>query len=503
MAKGDVDLYQAFNSGYYPLFISGPWSIKELQTKFPKLKGKWGVSVLPKRKTPTSFIGGCNLVMFKKSKNKEAAWKFIEFMNSKKIQVEWFNITTDLPSNKYAWEDPVIKNDDKLVVFGEQLLHVKSPPNIPEWEQLANALQNNLERFIYGKVELESMLNSTTNEFNYILNKSKKKQPIGVKLTILILLITIFVIILIVYFKKKPKKDIALIRGKTQNIPWIFVAPAVVILFIFLFIPIVASFIMSLTDWDIYSISDWGKITFIGFKNYSDLLKDNVFWISLRNTFIFAVVGVPLTVFIALLAAILLNQQIIKLKAFFRVGYFIPVVTTLVAVAVIWRWMYNPKFGLINNFLELIGLQGQEWLANPWLALPSLIVMAIWRNFGYSMVIFLAGLQAIPDYLYESAGIDGANKFQKFRHITVPMLAPTTFFICIITTIGYFQFFAEPYIMTDGGPLNNTMSVVLYMYNNGFKFYNMGYASSIAYILFALICVFTLFQVRLAKKINV
>lgn len=198
--------------------------------------------------------------------------------------------------------------------------------------------------------------------------------------------------------------------------------------------------------------------------------------------------------------ALVLNRGFIRFKALFRIGFFIPCITTMVAVAVIWRWLYNPEFGLLNLGLKFLGLAGRNWLADEWLALPSLIVMAVWKGFGYNMIIFIAALQSIPECLYESAEIDGANDRQQFWHITLPMLRQTTFFVVIMTTIGYVQFFAEPYIMTGGGPLNQTMSVVLYMYQHGFKFYNLGYASSIAYVLFALIFFFTLLQNQLSKR---
>ncbi len=222
----------------------------------------------------------------------------------------------------------------------------------------------------------------------------------------------------------------------------------------------------------------------------------------MRNSLLFALVGVPLNLICSLLAALLLNREFIRFKALFRVGFFIPCITTMVAVAVIWRWLYNPEFGLLNLALGWLGLSPQNWLADQWLALPSLIVMAVWKGFGYNMIIFIAALQAIPEDLYESADIDGANETQQFWHITLPMLRETTVFVTIMTSIGFLQFFAEPYVMTGGGPLNQTMSVVLYMYNHGFKFYNLGYASSIAYVLFALILAFTLAQGMIKKGLE-
>ncbi|MDI6641635.1 MAG: sugar ABC transporter permease [Elusimicrobiota bacterium] len=287
---------------------------------------------------------------------------------------------------------------------------------------------------------------------------------------------------------------------KINYAPYFFILPAISVLLVFLFLPIIASFLLSLTNCDIYSIADWRKIFFIGLENYRSLLKDTVFWKSLQNTAVFVGLGVPLSITVSLFMAIILNEGFIKFRSLFRAGYFVPVITTLVAVAVIWKWLYEPKHGLINWFFGLIRIPSQDWLNSERLALPSLIVMAVWKNFGYNMVIFLAGLQAIPSSLYEAAAVDGANKWQGFWHITIPGLRPTTLFITVTTLIGYFQFFAEPYVMTQGGPMNSTISIVLYMYYQGFKFFRLGYASAIAYVLFGIIFVFTMLQLRFQKS---
>ncbi|OGR82352.1 MAG: sugar ABC transporter permease [Elusimicrobia bacterium RIFCSPLOWO2_01_FULL_54_10] len=273
------------------------------------------------------------------------------------------------------------------------------------------------------------------------------------------------------------------------------------VLTLFLFIPILASFLISLTDWNIYSLADRGRLNFVGFKNYMDVVHDQVFWKSLWNTLFFTAVGVPFTIMISLLCAVVLNEKFVRWKTFFRTAFFLPVISTIVAVAVVWRWIYNPEYGLLNWFMKSVGLPEFNWLSDPSTALASLILMAAWKNFGYNMVIFLAGLQSIPEALYESARIDGANVWQLFLHVTLPGLRTTTVFVAVMSTIGYLQFFAEPYVMTNkGGPLNSTMSIVLYMYNQGFKFFQLGYASALAYILFGIIFAFTFLQIRLRKS---
>ncbi|MGQ9560322.1 MAG: carbohydrate ABC transporter permease [Candidatus Oleimicrobiaceae bacterium] len=282
--------------------------------------------------------------------------------------------------------------------------------------------------------------------------------------------------------------------------PFLFIAPSALLLLSFFFIPIAAAFLMSFSDLNLYSLGDWRRISFVGFGNYGALLRDGLFWRAMANTFYFVLVGGPLTVVVSLCAALTLNSRLVRCRSLFRLGFFMPVVTTLVAVAVIWRWLYHPRFGLINYLLSLVGVRGPDWLASTTWAMPALILMAVWKNFGYNMIIFLAGLQTIAPSYYEAARIDGASGWQSTLYITLPLLAPTTLFVSIVTTIGYLQFFAEPYIMTQGGPLDSTLSVVLLMYQEAFKFWNMGYAAAIAFTLFAVIFVLTMLQVRLQRR---
>ncbi|PKL87094.1 MAG: sugar ABC transporter permease [Ignavibacteriae bacterium HGW-Ignavibacteriae-2] len=283
----------------------------------------------------------------------------------------------------------------------------------------------------------------------------------------------------------------------------IFLGPSLFVLCVFFFIPVLAAFVLSFTDFDIYSLGNIRYMRFVGIQNYLDLLNDPLFWIALKNTFYFVLIGGPLSVFVSLGAAVLLNSKLIKYKGFFRIIYFLPVVTTLVAVSIVWRYIYHPRFGLLNYVLGFVGLDPIDWLGDPNFAMPAIIIMAVWKNFGYNMIIFIAGLNNIPEELYESASLEGANAWQKFRNITIPMLAPTTLFISVITMIGYFQLFAEPYIMTQGGPLNSTLSIVLYMYHEGFRWWNIGYSTTIAFVLFLFILIGTIIQFRLQKEKHV
>jgi multiple sugar transport system permease protein len=292
-------------------------------------------------------------------------------------------------------------------------------------------------------------------------------------------------------------------KSPIWNVGYLFVAPAVLILSLFFFLPILASFLLSVTDFDIYALASPSNARFNGFENYRHLLTTPVFWQALGNTLLFVAIGGPLTVIVSLASAIVVNSKLARFKTLFRTIYFAPVVTTLVAVAVVWRYLYHTRYGTFNYLLGLLGVGPIDWLGSPRWAMLAIIFLAVWKNFGYNMVIFIAGLQSIPEEMYEAARIDGAGNWRQFWHIKLPLLAPTFFFVGVTTMIGYFQLFAEPYVMTQGGPLKSTYSVVLYMYEEGFRWWNIGYASSVAFVLFLIILVATFVQVRLQRGAHV
>jgi multiple sugar transport system permease protein len=280
----------------------------------------------------------------------------------------------------------------------------------------------------------------------------------------------------------------------------LFLTPALVFITIFFLLPVAGGFVLSITDFDIYSIGNASNTRVVGTANYTALVHSPLFWRALTNTLYFSLVGGPLTIAVALGAALLLNAKLARWKAFFRTIYFAPVVTTIVGVAVVWRYVYHTRVGLLNRLLAMVGIQGPDWLGDPHWAMPALILLAVWRGFGYAMVIFLAGLQNVPDELYEAARIDGAGAWRQFWYVTVPQLGPTFVFVGIITAIGFLQVFAEPYVMTpDGGPLNATLTIVMLMYREGFRWWNMGYAASVAFILFALVLAATIANALVRK----
>ncbi len=280
---------------------------------------------------------------------------------------------------------------------------------------------------------------------------------------------------------------------------WAFVAPALTLIAVFFVVPVVTSVLLSLTDFDIYAVASRANLRLVGLDNYRLLTQDPLFWVALRNTFVFVLVAGPLSIGLSLATALLVSAHTVRFRALFRTIFFLPVVTTLVAIAVVWRYLYHPRFGLLNYALGALGIGPIDWLGDPRFAMPAIILMAIWKNFGFNMVIFIAGLQSIPERLYEAARVDGAGPLPQFRWVTVPMLAPTFLFVLVITMIGYFQLFAEPYVMTQGGPSHATLSLVMLMYLRGFRWWTMGYAAALAFVLFAIILVLTLITLRLRQ----
>lgn len=264
--------------------------------------------------------------------------------------------------------------------------------------------------------------------------------------------------------------------------------------FIFIMFPVLGTFYISFTDWDMAGDMKW-----VGLANYKTLFQDDIFRKVLWNTLYYSVVSVPLGIIMSLLLAVFLNQKL-KFMRFYRAAFFMPVISSFVAVAVIWQWIYNPDFGLLNYFLSWFGIDGPSWLTSSVWAMPAIILTSVWKNLGYNMLIFLAGLQGISESYYEAADIDGAKWYTKFWHITVPLLSPTTFFVTVTSIIGSFQVFDAVYLMTQGGPARATSVLVHYIYQTAFQYLDIGYASAMAYILFFLVLIVTLIQFARQKK---
>ena len=277
----------------------------------------------------------------------------------------------------------------------------------------------------------------------------------------------------------------------------LFIGPSLLLLLIFTVLPVITSLFLSITDFNAYSFLDWSKTNIVWIQNFIDVLHDDLFWKAVFNTFYAFILAYPLTIFFSLLFAFLLNREETYFKNFFRLLIYLPSVTSTIAIAVVWSWILNPKYGLLNWFLGLFGIPPQEWLSNTRWAMLAVVALVVWKAIGPNMLLFIAGLQGIPEELYESAEIDGANRWQQFWYITLPGLRPILLFVSVMLGIGYLQLFEEPYMLTGGGPLNSTLSIVLYLYQKGFKAFEFGYASSVAFILFIMIFGLTYIQMKM------
>jgi multiple sugar transport system permease protein len=277
---------------------------------------------------------------------------------------------------------------------------------------------------------------------------------------------------------------------------WILAIPFCLLFLAFTAWPVVQSLFMSITDTKARDLRHPFSVNVIGLDNFTKALSDPTFRKAAGNTAYFVLVGMPLTLVVALAAAVALDKGITRFRAVFRLGFYMPVITSIVAVAVVWRFLLQDPGGLINTVLGWVGITGPNWLGDPNWSMPSLILMAAWRNFGTAMIIFLAGLQAVPGELHEAAAIDGAGAWQRFRHVTLPLLRPTLLFVMVTTSIGYLQVFEEPFVMTNGGPVDSTLTTSMLIYEQGFRFFNLGYASAIAYILFVIIAILAVIQFR-------
>jgi len=277
----------------------------------------------------------------------------------------------------------------------------------------------------------------------------------------------------------------------TGFIAFLFLLPDVSGFLVFKLWPVMASLLLSMTQWDLLT-----RAKFVGLQNYVKLLTDDpLFWISLKNTTYYAALEIPAIIVVSLVLALAMNQRIRGINLF-RILYFIPVVSNMAAVALVWAWMYNYDFGVFNFILSKLHLPRVHWLGSEIVVIPSIVLMTVWKGMGYYMVIFLAGLQGIPQHLYEAAEIDGANSWQKFWKITLPLLSPTLFFVGVMSAIGAFQVFGQVYMMTSGGPGNSSRVYNYYLYENAFLFFKMGYACAMAYILFGIVFTVTLLQTR-------
>ena len=287
---------------------------------------------------------------------------------------------------------------------------------------------------------------------------------------------------------------------KERTAGWVFAGPALLAIGLFFALPALASLVLSFTDFDIYALADRANLRFVGFGNYAALLQKPLFWKAMGNTLWFVAFGVPAIVAVSLAAALLVNSRMLKWRPVWRVALFAPFVTTLVATAVVWNYLLHTRYGLINYGLGKLGVDPVDWLGSPATSLPAILLFVTWKTFGYNMVIFLAALQSVSGDLLDAARVDGAGWWTRLRHVVLPAIAPTVLLVSILTVAGMFQLFAEPYVMTQGGPEQSTVTVLYFMYEEGFKWWNLGSGAAVAFILFLCILAVTLVQLRVARR---
>ena len=289
------------------------------------------------------------------------------------------------------------------------------------------------------------------------------------------------------------------VRNRNRLTPYLFVSPAMILLVAFGIVPILVAAVISTTNMNISAFASWSNVDFIGFDNYTKLFADPDFWQAIGNTGLFAIVGVPVIVLVSLAVALLLGRSQNRFFRSLRAFYFIPAITAIVAISLIWGYLYNTQFGLLNYLLSLVGVPPVQWLSDPVLAKFSVGLVAVWRATGLNIIIFLAALQGVPREYLEAASLDGASEWKKTFSIVIPLMRFAVFFVTVTTTIAWLQFFDEPFVLTDGGPLGATTSASLFLYKEGFRLNQFGYASAGSIVLFVIIAVITLVQLRLRR----
>ncbi len=279
-----------------------------------------------------------------------------------------------------------------------------------------------------------------------------------------------------------------------------FTTPVIVAILVLYVLPTAGALLLSLTDFDVYAFANPANLRFVWFANYRQLLTDPLFWHALGNTLVFSIVGVPLTLGVSLGAALMLDARGLRWRAFWRVALFAPYVTTLLAAAVLWRYLLDPRFGLLNRGLALLGIAPIDWLGDPRFSVPAILLFIAWKRFGYNMILFSAALTAVPADLMDAARLDGANLWTRLRHIVLPAIGPVLLLAGLLSVAEFLQIFDEPYVMTQGGPAQSTLTVLYFMFNRGFEWWDLGAASAVAVVLFALILCVTAVQWRIGRR---
>lgn len=499
--QAEVD--RAFSEGRVGIHISGAWNLLSFPQNNPELN--FSVALMPRpsytKGLPVSFAGGEVLVINKKSSHHEAAIKLCEFLireeNSMKLVRAQRNV---LPSSKGSINLPYFNEHPYQKVFFKQMATAVPAPGYIKWAEVEEYVTRAIEEVILQNVPPEVAISEASKQIDTVLKEQEIKGSLSDKTLTIIIITAVGTLSLIRYIyvriKKKTKGILPNhIHFRDLLTSYLFISPWLILFLLFSLYPLVYSVIISFSKYNLLT----AEISFNGIRNYIDILRSNQFYSALWHTTFFAVGTVPFTVIFALITAILINRKI-PFKQIYQAGLFLPVVTSVIVIATIFTYIYSPD-GFLNVMLEKFGFSKPEpnWLMNTRLALPCIMAMCVWSSFGYYMVLFLAGLQAIPSSLYEASSVDGASSWQQFLFITLPQLKPIMLFVLVINTIHSFQVFPEVFAMTKGGPLGSTTTIVYHLYEEAFHRFQMGSASALGYILFVIILIFSIVQMKLFK----
>jgi len=511
--------FDPFLVGKLAMTVDGNWNLNNIVRHKPDMEFGVVPAPVPEGQPPITWSGGFSIAIPFGAKHPELAWEFIKWMSSPEAwrirhhvlqQFHFSRGTTYIPSlsankkvNEMVWQEFVVNNQrlnenykEALRMCIDLLPNSKFRPVTPVGETLWDEHSRAANSATYHEMSPEEALTQAQKvvqaELDRIYSKSTGAEvswwlPSFIALGMLVLGAFAYFLWKSRQLRIGRQTRRALFAGLT------FISPWVIGFIIFLAVPIVASIVLSFTEYDVLHPARW-----VGIKNYISLIIDDpLFWKSLWNT-TFMLLEVPLGMAVGLAVALLLNAKL-KGIALYRTVFYLPAVVPLVASAILWIWILQPSSGLINSTLRLFGIEGPLWLQSPLWSKPSIILMTLWGA-GSGMVVWLAGLQGIPDVLYEAAEIDGAGRWGKFLHVTLPMLSPYIFYNLVMGIIGTFQIFTKAYIMTQGGPVDSTLFYVYHLFNNAFRYFRMGYASAMAWILFIIILVFTLIQIKLSRS---
>lgn len=496
---------ELFAEGKVGVQISGAWNFSVIPRRNPTLN--YGVGLLPRPRmnkgTPASFAGGEVLVVLKGSKHPEAALKLIRFLAEEEQAMEIVELQRNVvPCAKAAMQHPYYRLHPEQRLYFEQARYAVAAPVHPGWVKMQEKVTRAVEEVILNDREPAEALRQARKEIDRILQAPVSKEGVGdtrvfggVGVALLALLAGGWVL------RRRRNRVRSTWKRSRWGAPLFFVSPWLVLFFAFSFIPLIHSFLLSFSHYNLLT----DVVSFVGLRNFWEVLREPAFLRALWHTVAFAIGTIPITMALALFSAVLINTKI-PFKRLYQAGLFLPVVTSVIVIATIFTYLYAQD-GPINRILQALHLPVPDppWLLNSKgvlgvsLALGSIMWMNVWASFGYYMVLFLAGLQTIPVELYEAASIDGANEWQKFRYVTLPQLKPIVLLAVVINTIRTLQVFPEVFAMTQGGPLGATTTVVYYLYETGFRQFDMGRAAAVGYILFLITMGFSWVQIRAFK----